>query len=151
MEGLDQGTKDMVLDIGRRFPRLASWEMFAMTDVAISMFQNKVYTETAFIWESFRTVRSQTTLYSTPPDATKTVSQFIPSLKIKKLKAFAAGSSATPKIVTKTSKEVIPSKTASRPRHTAGTGQFCGAQNSCKIQCTIIKFYIYCSRIINSQ
>ena len=26
--------------------------------------------------------------------------------------------------------------------HTAGTGQFCGAQNPCKIQCTIIKFYI---------
>ena len=25
---------------------------------------------------------------------------------------------------------------------TAGTGQFCGAQNPCKIQCTIIKFYI---------
>jgi len=50
-----------------------------MTDVAISMFQNKVHTETAFIWG----------IYSTPlPDATKTVSQLIPSLKIKRLKSF---------------------------------------------------------------
>jgi len=50
-----------------------------MTDVAISMFQNKVHTETAFIWE----------IYSTPlPDATKTVSHLIPSLKINRLKSF---------------------------------------------------------------
>ena len=83
MEGLDQATKDRVLDIGRRFPRLASWEMFAVTDVAISMFQNGVHTETAFIWEGSRTIGSQTILYSTlPPDA---ISQFILSLKNQKL------------------------------------------------------------------
>jgi hypothetical protein len=49
MEGLDQATRDTILDIGRRFPRLASWEMFAMTDIAISMFQGKIHTETPFI------------------------------------------------------------------------------------------------------
>lgn len=80
------------------------------------MLQNKIHTENAFIWESSGTIGSQTTLYLTPlPDPTKTVSQFTPSLKTKRLKAFAAGSSATPKIVTKTSKEVFPTKSPSRP------------------------------------
>ncbi|KIM42889.1 hypothetical protein M413DRAFT_444516, partial [Hebeloma cylindrosporum] len=112
-EGLDQATEDRVLDIGRRYPSLAIWEMFAMTDVANSLFRNKLQTDSAFIWESCGTIGSQTTVYSTPPpDATKTVSQLISSLKLKP----SARSFSTSKIVTKTSKQFFPSKPPNRLR-----------------------------------
>jgi len=79
---LDQPTTEKIIDIGRRYPRLATWEMFAMTDVAISLFQKRLDSTSDFVWEGCGAKGFQTTSHSLlPPDATEFVSQFIPSLK----------------------------------------------------------------------
>jgi hypothetical protein len=69
LEEIDQRTMDKVRDIARRYPRFATWEMFAMMDVGISLLKNATAQTTDFVWEFSRTVGSRIVSYSrVPPD-----------------------------------------------------------------------------------
>ncbi|KIM42836.1 hypothetical protein M413DRAFT_444485, partial [Hebeloma cylindrosporum] len=112
LEGLDQHTVDKIRDIGRRYPRFATWEMFAMTDVGISLVKNAIPTTTDFAWEFSRTLGCRTVSYSRVPPDTTIASQFIPALKAKRSRAASTkvvGTDSNKQPVTKTSTSIRPS------------------------------------------
>jgi len=115
LEGLDQRTMDKVRDMGRRYPRFATWEMFAMTDVGISLLKNAITPTTDFVWEFSRTVGSRTISYSRVPPDTTIASQFIPTLKAKRSRA------STKPVVTDSNKQPVTKTSASIRPSNAGT------------------------------
>jgi len=85
---LNQPTTEKIIDIGRRYPRLGAWEMFAMTDASIALFQKRLDSTSDFTWEGCGAKGFQTTSHSLlPPDTMDFVSRFVPSLKSTRLKA----------------------------------------------------------------
>ncbi|KIM42823.1 hypothetical protein M413DRAFT_26808 [Hebeloma cylindrosporum] len=115
LDGVGQGTTDKVRDIGRRYPRFATWEMFAMTDVGISLVKNATPTTTDFSWEFSRTLGSRTVSYSPVPPDTIVASQFIPALKTKRSRA------PTKVVVTDCKKQPVTKTSASIRPSNAGT------------------------------
>ncbi|KIM42909.1 hypothetical protein M413DRAFT_26874 [Hebeloma cylindrosporum] len=116
--GITQSLHDKLVDINRRHPHLATWNFFAMTDIAIGLLRNQVNAEADFIWDNCRTLGFQTKSCSTLPiDATKFVARLVPALKARR--ARISKSSATPKAIAKVSKFIEPSKTGgtSKRRH----------------------------------
>jgi hypothetical protein len=65
---LDQPTTEKIIDIGRRCPRLANWEMFAITDVAVALdpFRQRL---TSHRKKGCGAKGFQTTSHSNPPVA----------------------------------------------------------------------------------
>jgi hypothetical protein len=116
LEELDQRTMDKVRDIARRYPRLATWELFARTDVGISLLKNVATQTTDFVWEISRTVGSLTVSYSRVPPDTTIASQFIPTLKTKRSRV------STKPVVTDSNKQPVTKTSASiRPLNAATT------------------------------
>ncbi|KIM34820.1 hypothetical protein M413DRAFT_391409 [Hebeloma cylindrosporum] len=118
---LDQATTEKIIDIGRRHPQLATWEMFAMTEVAIALCQKRLASTSDFAWERCGTTGFQTTSHSPfPPDTIEFVSQFVPSLKSTRSKALKKPTASDTKSKSvKISRVVRPPKpvgTASRGR-----------------------------------
>ncbi|KAF8885248.1 hypothetical protein CPB84DRAFT_1850447 [Gymnopilus junonius] len=73
MDGLDETSEKKIQDLLRKYPRLATWHMFAMTDTAIWMFQT-LTKNAPFNWEACRTLGYKTIpLPIYPPDARKGV------------------------------------------------------------------------------
>ncbi|KIM42885.1 hypothetical protein M413DRAFT_125221 [Hebeloma cylindrosporum] len=116
---INQSTHDKLLDIRRKHPRLAIWNFFAMTDIAIGLLRNHVNSEAGFIWDNCRTLGFETKSYSTLPlDAAKLVAQLVPELKAKRTRIdkSSAASNGSPKTLAKVAKFIEPSKTSKRQR-----------------------------------
>lgn len=70
---VDESTRDRILHFSKTYPRLAIWDVFAMTEVATGMF-HAVTRTMPFAWECSRTKGCRTTSnLSPPPDAMPTV------------------------------------------------------------------------------
>ena len=120
--GISQSTHDKLVNVARRYPRLATWNFFAMTDIAIGLLRNQVNSEVNFIWDNCRTLGFQTKSYLTLPlDAANFVAQLVPALEVKrtKISKSSAVSNGSPKATAKVAKVIEPSKTGrtSKRRH----------------------------------
>ena len=73
-DNIDQSTKARILDFSQRYPRLATWDMFAMTETATAMFQAVTDTR-PFVWDQCRThgYRKVSNNFQQPVDATPPV------------------------------------------------------------------------------
>ncbi|KDR66158.1 hypothetical protein GALMADRAFT_283987 [Galerina marginata CBS 339.88] len=74
---LPDATKTKILDLSRKFPRLATWHMFAMTDAAMSMFQT-MKEGAAFIWQYSHTMGAVSMSHKQPPPDAKHALSFLP-------------------------------------------------------------------------
>ena len=112
--GISQSTHDKLVNVARRYPRLATWNFFAMTDIAIGLLRNQVNSEANFIWDNCRTLGFETKSYSTlPVDATNVVAHLVPALKAKRtrINKSSAVSNGSSKSTAKVAKFIEPSKT----------------------------------------
>ncbi|KDR71713.1 hypothetical protein GALMADRAFT_253434 [Galerina marginata CBS 339.88] len=106
---LSDATKDKMLDLWKKFPRLATWHMFAMTDPALAMLQT-VKQNITFEWEFPHTTGLKTASYRhPPPDAPRSFS-YISSRSSKRSNVRQAHRDE--KRVTRTSKVIRPPKAA---------------------------------------
>ena len=68
-DSLDQSTKEKLKELERKFPRLAIWDMFAMTDTAMEMFKS-ITRSGPFNWQMCHTQGSSSVSHlPIPPDA----------------------------------------------------------------------------------
>ncbi|KIM42894.1 hypothetical protein M413DRAFT_125311 [Hebeloma cylindrosporum] len=109
---INQSIRDRVLDIHRRYPRLATFNFFAMTDIATGLLRNQINSGATFLWDNCRTIGFETKASSTLPlDATKVVAQLVPALKAKRTRITkTSGVSSSPMAIAKVAKSVEPSK-----------------------------------------
>ncbi|KIM42908.1 hypothetical protein M413DRAFT_125547 [Hebeloma cylindrosporum] len=110
---INQSIRDRVLDIHRRYPRLATFNFFAMTDIATGLLRNQINSGATFIWDNCRTIGFETKASSTLPlDAPKVVAQLVPALKAKRTRITKTSgvSNSSPVAIAKVAKSVEPTK-----------------------------------------
>ncbi|PPQ97039.1 hypothetical protein CVT26_001297 [Gymnopilus dilepis] len=112
-DNVDQSTMERILKFSQKYPRLATWDMFAMTETATGMFQTATKT-VPFTWEHCRTQGVKMTCnISPPPDATPPVI----SVDVPKVVKSRKKSGATTRSSTRILKEVSVSRIPSQRTH----------------------------------